>query len=125
LDKAAAPESPSGLPFDPTGQKPTAVTLLGVHHTVASWRDVLVIVCASLVQKHGDAFETIGVQGLGPKQRYLSRLPDAMATPLMVPGTPYYVDTTQNAKSIVRLVYHLLTSLGHPMDALTIELAGK
>jgi hypothetical protein len=47
-----------------------------------------------------------------------------MASPVLVPGTTLYIDTTQNAKSIVRLVYRLLTSLGHQEDALSVERSG-
>lgn len=111
-DQAIAPVAKTRDKF----KKPTGFTLLGKSHSVDSWRGVLLGVCATLAQEHGETFAPAACGVKGKKRQYVAPSPDGMINPAQIPGTDLWVEANQSAMSVQRVVERLLVALGHEPD---------
>lgn len=118
----AAP-APSGAPTlqRAPSTKPTTFTLHGQTQPVASWKKLLVGVCALLARRHGADFLPRASLVSGKKRTYFALSPDGMHTPAPVPGTDLWVETHFSGPSILRLIDSLLVGLGEAPESLSIS----
>ena len=88
----------------------------------ASWRDVLLGVCAALAAHHGPAFAEAACTVKGRTRHYVATSPDGMIAPAQIPGTELWVEANQSAKSVVQVVGKLLAALGHAPEDFAVSL---
>ncbi len=111
-----APTPPAPDPAaDPlqTGVKPTSFILLGQSYAVSSWKELLLMACAVLAERHGDDFAPKAFTIKGRKRQYIAPTPDGMINPARIPETDLWVEANQSAKSAVQLVEKLLAAFDY------------
>lgn len=102
-----------------TGTSVHSFTLFGESHPVSSFKELLVVVCEKVADRHPDDFHQV-LQLTGRKRDYFSREYEDMKRPEKIPGTDIYVETNLSANDCVKRCRQVLSLFGHEKDALTV-----
>lgn len=120
----ARPEAAEVVPAgagSPAGRKPTAVTLLGETHAVASWKAVLMTVCAVLAERHGTDFAEKVLTLRGRKRSYFGRSAEGMTRGEALGASGLWVETNFSAQDILKVVRLVMDALGYEVGDVTIR----
>lgn len=103
-----------------TKTRPIAFIFMGKHYNVSSYKNILLGLCQLLNQAHAsDFYEVLGLQGR--TRNYFSRESEGMKAPVELKGTGIYIETNQNANSIMKLCGRLLRLFNYSYDQLQVE----
>ncbi|MCS6844126.1 MAG: restriction endonuclease [Caldilineales bacterium] len=117
--------SPEHAKASPTpSNKPTAFVLFGQRYPATTWRQVLLGACEELARRHGAAFASAAFTVKGRTRQHIAPSPEGMVAPAQIPDSELWVETNQNAKSVVWVVKRLLTALGHVPEVFAVDMAG-
>lgn len=106
--------APSGRGLSPplAGTKPTQLHFGAFSRNVNSWRELLVAAAELAHEKDPTRFQTVFTADdfVGRKRRFFDTHPEAMLSPLAIPGG--FVEGNQSASAIVKLVARLVDYMG-------------
>jgi uncharacterized protein with ParB-like and HNH nuclease domain len=101
-------------PVDPTGHKPTHITLLGTDYKVRTWREVLLTTIGVLVSKDGEEqFLTKASTVAGSSRNYVSNNSIGMAVPYQLPESDIFIETNLGSRQILSIINRILAACGH------------
>ena len=102
---------------------PAAFELDGARHEVASWRQLLRVLCAYLASQTGPAFAERVTEVRGRERPYFSASGAGLREPLEIPGADLHVEGNLNAKNCRDLARRVLVAVRGSDDGFQIELA--
>lgn len=103
-----------------TNTRPSAYTFLGERHAVSTYKEILLGLSARIFELHRDDFDRVFTLR-GNKRAYFSGDSDGMKAPALIPGTKVYVETNQNANSMMERCQDLLALFGHSSNDFSVE----
>jgi hypothetical protein len=108
-------------PGDYTFKRAVGYTFLGQHHTVSTWKEILIGVAQAIYKVYGREFAG-KVQTLrGSKRPYFARDRAGMENPSQIPGTGIYVETKFSNKDTIALCHALMKLFGYSAKDLGVE----
>jgi hypothetical protein len=99
---------------NPTGQKPTGFTFLGIIYEAQTWREMLVSMLTLLNENHPQDFVSKATSIEGSKRVYVSRNKDLLRSPILLPGfDDLWLETNLSSTQIVSIIKQMVEVFGY------------
>ena len=104
-----------------THKKPVAYSFNGERHSVGTFKEVLLGLCASLYRIHKNQFDRV-LDLRGRTKAYFSRHRRGMTEGRKIEGTAIFAETNLSSNGVMERCGEVLELLGHSREELQVEL---